>query len=240
MTVKDAAVSARQVGIRQIPDHMSGPVVVVDVLRAFTTAPWILAGGAASLTLAASPADALRMKNVLGPAAVAITDSELTPGFDLGNSPAQVQRFPVAHRPVVQATSNGTVGVHAARLAPLVLCAGLVTATATAEALRAHGGEEITYVITGHDGTAEEDAACADLIDALVTGNPRPSNTINRVQNSRAAAGVRQRIAAAHPGVHPDDIWLACEIDRFDFAVVATDHDGSIQVSRRPMPHIRE
>ena len=75
---------------------------------------------------------------------------------------------PLAGRPVVQTTANGTVGVHAARSAPLVLCASLLTASATAGALRESGADRVTYVITGHDGTAEEDLACADLIQATV------------------------------------------------------------------------
>ena len=206
------------VTLAAIPPRLDEPVVVIDVLRAFTTAAWVLHADASALLLAASRADALSVKAALGPDAVAVADGELAPGFDLGNSPAQAQRFELAGRPVVQTTTNGTVGVHAARHAPLVLCAGLVTAAATARALVASGADAVTYVVTGGE-TADEDVACADLIDALANGRQAPRDTVDRVQGSRAAAGLRSGVAAGFAGVDEDDIRLSCEIDRFAFTL---------------------
>lgn len=221
---------SRSLGIRDVPSDLDEPVVVVDVLRAFTTAAWIVEGRASQLILASSRDDALAEKARLGPAAIAVTDGELGEGFELGNSPAQVRRFPVAGRPVVQTTMNGTVGVHAARCAPLVLCAGLLTTSATARALRESGADRVTYVITGHDGAADEDLACADLIQALVGRHSPPADTLERVRRSRAAAGLRRGVAAGYPGVDATDVAMACEIDRFDFALRADHGDGRIEV----------
>lgn len=221
---------SRSLRIHDVPDELDEPVVVVDVLRAFTTAAWIVEGGASALLLTATREDALAEKARLGPAAVAVTDSDLGDGFELGNSPAQVRRFPLAGRPVVQTTTNGTVGVHAARSAPLVLCASLLTASATARALRASRAERVTFVITGHDGTADEDLACADLIQAEVARRSPPADTLERVRRSRAAAGLRRGLAAGYAGVDEADVAMACEIDRFDFALAAAWRDGRIEV----------
>jgi 2-phosphosulfolactate phosphatase len=65
-----------------------------------------------------------------------------------------------------------------------------VTAAATARALVASGADRVTHVITGDDGDADEDVACADLIQALVTGGRPPGDTVERVQQSRAAEGL--------------------------------------------------
>ncbi len=203
--------------------------MVIDVLRAFTT---VLGSGASLLLLAASPTDALAIKSRLGPTAVAITDGELSWGFDVGNSPAQAQRLALSGRPVVQITTNGTVGVYAARHASLVLCASLVVATATPHVLLASGADRVTYVITGERGLADEDIACADLIHAVVVGTPRPVDTIDRVERSRAAAGLRRGVAAGFAGVDDDDIHLAGQIDRFEFALTATDQTGDVEVRR--------
>ena len=221
---------SRSLGVHEVPAELDEPVVVVDVLRAFTTAAWIIDGGAPVLVLASSRLDALAEKARLGPATIAVTDGELGAGFELGNSPAQVRRFPLAGRPVVQTTANGTVGVHAARSAPLVLCASLLTASATAGALRESGADRVTYVITGHDGTAEEDLACADLIQATVARRTPPTDTLERVRRSHAAAGLRRGLAAGYPGVDEADLAMACEIDRFDFALRAQVLDGRTEV----------
>ena len=227
---EDVAVRSRHVSIGQIADGLDEPVVVIDVLRAFTTAPWVFEGGASALVLARSTTDALSVKSELGASAVAITDAELAPGFDLGNSPAQARRFDLVGRPVVQTTANGTVGVHAARHAPLVLCAGLVTASATAQALVDSGSDRVTYVITGDGGTADEDVACAELIHALVTRTRPPGDTIERVHHSRAAEGLRRGIASGFAGVDEADIHLACDIDRFDFALAVSHREGHLEL----------
>jgi 2-phosphosulfolactate phosphatase len=205
-------------------------------LRAFTTASWVIDGGASALFLASSATEALATKTRLGPRAVAITDGELTPGFDLGNSPAQVRRSNLVGCPVVQTTTNGTIGVHAAAHAPLVLAASLVTATATARILRASGADRITYVITGARGTADEDAACADLIHELVIDRRIPTDTVARVENSAAAASLREAMTAGFLGVDEQDVRLACEIDRFDFAMSALSGNGQIQL--RPVSEL--
>ncbi|KYH45157.1 2-phosphosulfolactate phosphatase [Branchiibius sp. NY16-3462-2] len=221
---------SRFVGFDQVPTHLSEPVVVIDVLRAFTTAAWVVESGASGLWSAPSTRDALATKTDLGPRAIAITDRDVSGGFDLGNSPALVRRHDLDGRPVVQTTTNGTVGVHAARHAPLILCAALVTATATARVLAASGAERITYVITGDNGHAEEDVACADLIQAILTSRGIPTDTVDRVQQSRAAHGLREAVTAGLPGVDAEDIELACEVDRFDFTLRAIDQNGLIQV----------
>jgi len=209
--------------------------VVIDVLRAFTVAPHVLDGGAERLNLAPTDPDALALKAALGPSALAISDVFTDPGFDLPNSPQAVTSHDLVGRPVVQRTTNGTVGVHAARQVPLVLCAALVTASATAAAVTASGARRVAYVVTGEDGNADEDLVCAELIRALVEGTPppRPADVVDRVRTSRAADRLRAVIAAGKLGVSDQDIEMCTQIDRFDFSVVAQEHDGVITATAR-------
>ncbi|WP_343062951.1 2-phosphosulfolactate phosphatase [Janibacter cremeus] len=209
-----------------MPPLLNDPVVVIDVLRAFTTSAWVLSRRPAGLSLSPTRIGALRLKAELGAGAVAITDGELSEGFDMGNSPGQARRFPLQGRPVVQVTSNGTVGVHAARHAPLILCASLANASATARAIRASGSKRVIYVVTGNQGTADEDLACADLIHAQTKGTGLPTDSVERVRGSAAAHALREDIAACRPGVSSDDVDLACEIDRFDFALITEENHG--------------
>lgn len=212
------------------------PVVVVDVLRAFTTAGFLLDGGASSVLLARSDDEAQVLKGCLGARAVAVRDGELLVGFDLGNSPGQALRADLHDRPVVMRTTNGTTAVHRAIRAPTVLCASLVNASATARAIAASGAPAVIYVITGDEGRAEEDLACAEHIHSLVERADPPAGTVDRVRNSSAAAELADGIAKGYRGVAADDVELAVDIDRFDFAMLARRDGASIRLSRVTTP----
>ncbi|MYS85391.1 2-phosphosulfolactate phosphatase [Embleya scabrispora] len=213
---------ARFLGIADLGE--APPVaVVVDVMRAFTVAAWAFAQGAKEIVLAESPAEALALK-VRHPDWVTLKDGPPAPGFDAVNSPGLLRSIDLGGRTVVQKTTAGTVGALAVKEAPLVLCAGFVVAEATARLLRTRGSDSVTFVVTGDDGRADEDLACAQYIARRATeAETDATEFLRRAAASRAAAelaeGVRQ-------GVHPDDVALCLELDRFPFAMVATSEDS--------------
>ncbi|MEU1088801.1 2-phosphosulfolactate phosphatase [Streptomyces sp. NPDC005892] len=208
--------------------------VVVDVMRAFTVAAWAFARGAEKIVLSGSLDESLALK-ARHPEWVTLKDGPPAPGFDAVNSPALLRSVDLGGRTVVQKTTAGTVGALAVKDAPPVLCASFVVAGATAEVLRAGGSGSVTFVVTGEDGKADEDLACAQYIARRVTeaGSGAGSDSaefLRRAGDSRAASelaeGVRQ-------GAHPDDVALCLELDRFPFAMVAALED-SLMVLR---PH---
>ncbi|MFF8438267.1 2-phosphosulfolactate phosphatase [Streptomyces bacillaris] len=199
--------------------------VVVDVMRAFTVAAWAFARGAEKIVLAGSPDEALALK-ARNPEWIALKDGAPAPGFDTVNSPGLLRSLDLGGRTVVQKTTAGTVGALAVKEAPLVLCAGFVVAEATARVLRAHGADSVTYVVTGEDGRADEDLACAQYIARRATEDgpgTDPADHLRRARDSRAARELAEGVPL---GVHPDDIALCLELDRFPFAMVATQEDA--------------
>ncbi|MER6394991.1 2-phosphosulfolactate phosphatase [Kitasatospora sp. NPDC001603] len=222
----------RFLGIAELAEAPS-VAVVVDVMRAFTVAPWAFARGAEKIVLAESLDDALALK-AHHPEWLALKDGPPAPGFDLVNSPGLLRSADLGGRTVVQKTTAGTVGALAVRDAALVLCAGFVVAEATARLLRARACDSVTFVVTGEDGHAEEDRACARYIAGRATGaGTDAAEYLRRAGGSRAAAelaeGVRQ-------GAHPDDVALCLELDRFPFAVVATWEDSLMVLRPHPVP----
>jgi 2-phosphosulfolactate phosphatase len=207
-----------------IPEVVEAPAVavVVDVMRAFTVAAWAFARGAEKIVLAESLDEALALKE-RDPDRVALKDGPLTPGFDLVNSPGLLRSADLAGRTVVQKTTAGTVGALAVRDASLVLCAGFVVAEATARVLRARAAERVTFVVTGEDGRADEDLACAQYIARRATGHGADAGFLGRAAESRAATELAQGV---RQGVHPDDVALCLELDRFPFAMVAAPEDS--------------
>ncbi|EXU91599.1 2-phosphosulfolactate phosphatase [Streptomyces noursei] len=213
---------ARFLGIAELVEAPS-VAVVVDVMRAFTVASWAFARGADKIVLAGSLDEALALK-ARHPDWLALKDGPPAPGFDTVNSPGLLRSMDLGGRTVVQKTTAGTVGALAVKEASLVLCAGFVVAEATARVLRTRGCNGVTFVITGEDGQAEEDLACAQYIARRATeARTDAAEFLRRAAASRAAAelakGVRQ-------GAHPDDVALCLELDRFPFAMVATSEDS--------------
>jgi 2-phosphosulfolactate phosphatase len=208
-----------------IPELVEAPsvAVVVDVMRAFTVAAWAFGQGAEKIVLAESLDEALALK-ARHQDWVALKDGPPAPGFDTVNSPGVLRCIDLDGRTIVQKTTAGTVGALAVKEASLVLCASFVVAEATARLLRTRKSDSVTFVVTGEDGQADEDLACAQYIARRATeAGTDAAEFVRRAADSRAAAelgeGVRQ-------GVHPDDVALCLELDRFPFAMVATLEDS--------------
>lgn len=223
---------ARFLGIAEISEPPS-VAVVIDVMRAYTVAAWAFARGAEKIVLAESPADALALK-ARHPDWVALKDGPPAPGFDAVNSPGLLRSVDLGGRTVVQKTTAGTVGALAVKDASLVLCAGFVVAEATAGMLRARGCDDVTFVVTGEDGRADEDLACAQYIARRAAGTPTDAGAfLRRGEVSRAATELTEGV---REGAHPDDVALCLELDRFPFAMVATTEDGLMVLRPHGVP----
>jgi 2-phosphosulfolactate phosphatase len=202
---------------------VTGAVVAVDVIRAFTTAAYALAGGARQIVLVDAVADALAYKaEHPGTLAMGEIHGRRPEGFDLSNSPVGAATADLDGRTLVQRTSAGTRGVVAARSADRLWASSLVCASATAAAVRASGLGAPTYVITGWfedrpDRPGADDVATAKLIDRAVRGEPLDAEaTAAAVAGSEEAA---RTLALGEGHVHPDDIVYATRVDAFAFAM---------------------
>ncbi|MGA5113464.1 2-phosphosulfolactate phosphatase [Streptomyces pseudogriseolus] len=223
---------ARFLGIPELTD-VPDVAVVVDVMRAYTVAAWAFTRGAERVVLAESLEDALALK-ARRPGWVTLKDGSPTPGFDLVNSPALLRDTDLAGRTVVQKTTAGTVGALAVKDASLVLCASFVVAEATARLLRQRAPREVTFVVTGGDGRAEEDLACAEYIAGRADDGDvvDAAPYLRRAGASRAADELRTGV---RDGSAPEDVALCLELDRFPFAMAAAVED-SLMVLRQVTP----
>jgi len=200
--------------------------VVIDVMRAFTTTAWAFDRGAEKIILVRELEDALQLK-AAHPDWITLKDGAPAPGFDTVNSPALMRDADLTGRTVVQKTTNGTVGAVAVKDAGLVLCSSFAVAGATARLLAERAAGDVTYVVTGENGTADEDLACAQYI-AGVLENPGcdAGPFLDRAGTAGAAARLAEAARDGSGRVHPDDAALCTELDRFAFAMVAAPEDG--------------
>ncbi|MEZ0347268.1 MAG: 2-phosphosulfolactate phosphatase [Thermus sp.] len=129
-------------------------VLVVDVIRATTTAACLLEAGAEALYLVDSleAARAFKDEDVVLAGEVG---GLKPPGFDLGNSPREALEAPVGGKVVVMSTTNGTKAAHAAaKTAKHVLLASLYNAHAAARLAKELATEEVAILCAGKEGRA--------------------------------------------------------------------------------------
>src|SRR5262249_45978876 len=143
--------------------------VVIDVLRATSTATQALSAGYGRVMCAETLALALELR---APGRVVAGERNGTkpPGFDQGNSPAEA-----AERrgdEFVLATTNGAPTiVAAAGLAPRVVLACLFNLDAVIRAVSSHSQADVQIVCSGTDGAAAlEDVYVAGRLSAALAG----------------------------------------------------------------------
>lgn len=209
----------------------TGTVVVVDVLRAFTTACVVFEYGPASYELTGSVDTALA-RHAEGAIVIGEVNGVKVDGFDYGNSPAEPGLANAAGRTVVHRSSNGTTAVEAASNAAKIYCASFLNATATYNTIK--DDEDVVFCITGKgfrpgsealDG--DEDQACADFIMALRNGPVTdPAAYTARIHTSNA--GRDESTNPAH------DRAIAAQVDRAAHALQVARRDGRIWLEPTP------
>lgn len=196
-----------------------GHVVVIDVLRAFTTAACAISVGARRIVLVADADEALRLRTTLDRAVVVGEhEGRKIAGFDYGNSPAEILAQDLTGRTVILRSSSGTQGVVQASDATEILLGSLVVAHATELYLREHA-HECTLLAMGSPfgGDGDEDDACADLLETRLRGERIDRATVlDRVRSSDAG---QLALDPAADWIAPEDLAIACQLDRFDFAL---------------------
>lgn len=157
-------------------DLPSKVCVVIDVLRATSTAVTMFEAGARRITLAESIPAALTYASSAAERPVVCGESGgVAPeGFDRGNSPREFPPGSLEGRDVVFCTSNGTRAMRLVSNAPVVLAGSLFNASAVARAALREArkeGLDIALVCSGDVlGTkfAIDDAFCAGYLATVV------------------------------------------------------------------------
>ncbi|WP_280519308.1 2-phosphosulfolactate phosphatase [Winogradskya consettensis] len=154
--------------------------------------------------------------------------------YDFGNSPFEMSMAQVDGQRLIQATSNGTVGLGRCSEPTALLAASARNVSATARWVRAnHGGEPWTILCTGR---TEEDWACARHLSDLLQGV--------EPERERLVAGVMDGVAelsrsfAHRPAADRVDLSVdlpfCCDVDRSDFAMVGEIRDDHVVLTKVP------
>ncbi len=213
---------------------ISGPTVVIDTFRAFSTTAYLLGRGAAHIVLTDTLDEArARARSIPHSILCGEDDGQRPEDFNLGNSPIEVERSPdLDGCVVVMRTSAGSRGVVKALRsgADPVYAASLVVAGATVAAVLCE--PRVTIVASGLSGItpADEDEETADLIARRLHRRSDDSERLNRIRTGAGAQRLRTT-----PWIDPGDLDRCLAVDRFDFAMRARLENGLAVLRREDM-----
>ena len=198
----------------------TGTVAIIDVFRAFTTAAVALANGASSIVMVRSVEEALALREArIGQLCMGEIQGRAPDGFDFGNSPFEISTVDFHGKTIIQRTSAGTQGIVAASHAERLYAASLVTAEATVRTLLSGSPDQIALVAMGDNGIkrTDEDELCAIHLRNRLEGRPGDADAVRRL--ILAGGEVARFHDRTRPYLHPEDVDIALDIDRYDFAV---------------------
>jgi 2-phosphosulfolactate phosphatase len=204
-----------------------GTVAVIDVFRAFTTAAVALANGASKIVMVRTVAEALALREAgIGQICMGEVQGRAPDGFDFGNSPFEISSVDFEGKTIIQRTSAGTQGIVAASHSERLYAASLVTAEATVHALLSGSPDRVSLVAMGDNGIkrTDEDELCATHLRNRLEGRPGDPDAVRRL--ILAGGEVGRFHDPARPYLHPEDVEIALDIDRYDFAVRVNFEDG--------------
>ncbi len=210
----------------------TGVAVVIDVFRAFTTAAVALANGAQRIVMVDDLEQALALRaQGLGSRCMGERSGLRPPGFDFGNSPAEIAGLRFDGETLIQTTSNGTRGVVAAASARHIYAGALVSAEATVRAIRALGPLPVALVAMGdHDHErADEDELCALYLRSRLAGRSPDRAALSRIVATMALRADGQRLDDA-------DVAACVAVDRVPFAVRVRPLDGFLVATAESPP----
>lgn len=201
-------------------------VVVIDVLRSFSTAAYAFAAGAQAIHPVETIVEALHLQQKLPHSLTtgAIAGGDAVPGFTYGNSPSALIGDDLLGRNLIQTTAAGVRGLFRFAHAHTIFAGSLVCAQATAAAILKSRPQDVMLLVTGEwvDRDGDEDVACADYLEALLRGDsPDPRQFERRVRDSDFG---RRFAAGTNPSLPPADLELCARADRFTFAMPAIRH----------------
>lgn len=200
----------------------TGLTVVIDVFRAFTTACFIMNNGADCIYPVGTVDTAFALKKELLDAILIGERNEvIIPGFDYGNSPANIENINFRGKSVIHTTSAGTQGIVNAVNADEIITASFVNAPAVADYIKKKNPGTVSFVCMGKKAVepSEEDTWCAEYIKSILEGTNYDIEY--RLKKLRHLEGLRFFRPDNQEHCPERDFFLSTQVGLFDFVLKA-------------------
>lgn len=200
----------------------TGTAVIIDVFRAFTTAAVALGNGAGKIVMVDDLDEARRLREEgVGSRCLGERGGIAPEGFDFGNSPHEIRDICFDGETLIQTTTNGTRGIHAAARAERVYAGAFVTAAATARVIRSGPAQPVSLIAMGDGGRrrTDEDEMCALYLRALLCGRQPDREALRALILGQADLKDTRDLSA-------EDVAACLAADTVPFAIRVQREDG--------------
>lgn len=204
-----------------------GLTVVIDVFRAFSMEAYLFSKGVEKIIPIGDVDLAYKLK-ADNPEMLLAGErgGKILPGFDMGNSPAEILGMDFTGKTVVHTTSAGTQGIANSFSADEIIGGSLLTARAIAKYIKDKNPEEVSLVCMGYAGIdeTEEDTLCAEYIKSILDENPFDMEA--GIELLKKTSGAKFFDPKQNDVFPEKDFELCTRVDCFDF-VLRLSKDGS-------------
>jgi 2-phosphosulfolactate phosphatase len=210
-----------------------GLTVIIDVFRAFSTACYAYDRGASRIFPIGEIGLAYQIKEQ-NPDFVLVGErnEQKPPGFDFGNSPAQLLTGDLTGKTIVHTTSSGTQGIANAKNANEIITGSFVNAGAIVKYIQKKNPETVSLVCMGYacEYPTDEDTFCAEFIKNELLGI---SNNFQEIVGIiKIGSGARFFDPEKQSWSPQADFDLCLDINRFGF-VLKVEKDGNMNYLKR-------
>ncbi|WP_297097995.1 2-phosphosulfolactate phosphatase [uncultured Draconibacterium sp.] len=210
-----------------------GTAVIIDVLRAFSTACYAINKGIETIIPVGDIDLAYRLKKENPDYLLIGERHERKPeGFDFGNSPTHINDAVISAKTMVQTTSSGTQGIANAINADEIITGSFVNAGAIINYIRKTNPKEVSLVCMGFalQYPTAEDTLCAEYIKNELEG--RPNDFPAMVKQIKETDGARFFDPATESWSPESDFHLCMDLNRFDF-ILKVEKVGDLNYLRK-------
>lgn len=193
-------------------------VVVIDVLRAFTTASFAFSSGASRIIPVSTAQEAFELRKYFQKCLlIGAQNGEHIPGFDLGNSAYEMKQLDLKGYTLIQRTTAGTQGIVRSLNSKKLLIASFTVAEATLKRILQLNPSKVSFVITGSKN-GDEDLALAEYLESKIhtKGTIDPSPFFQKVISSPKGKFFSSFADTRFP---PAELHSAIALDIFPFAM---------------------
>lgn len=206
----------------------TGLTVIIDVFRAFSVEAYLFSRGAKKIIPIGDADIAYKLKEE-NPDVILAGErgGKIMPGFDLANSPDDVEKLDAEGKIIVHTTSAGTQGIANATNADEILGASLVNAKATARYIARKNPENVSLVCMGLAAIepTDEDTLCAEYIKAVLEGRENEIDLVKETEKLKFTSGAKFFDKAQNDVFPENDFYLCTECNKFDFAMKLTNDE---------------
>lgn len=199
-------------------EKAKGLVVVIDVLRAFSTCCYLFASGAKEIRTVAKPEEAFALKKrdndyIL----VGEKNGIRIQGFDYGNSPYEVKDKKFFKKTIIMKTSLGTSTLYALKNIQNVITGSFVNAGAIVNFIKKTNPDFTTFLCTDDKYLDNEDFLCALYIKDCIEGKKVNFKKINNFL-MKHPSGLKYLVEPLAKYAKKD-FHLCMDLNRFDFII---------------------